>query len=62
MNDAPVNAVPGAQTVDEDTALPIAGVSVTDVDGNAVTTTLNVTNGILSLTAGAGVTGNGTAS
>src|SRR4030095_9246622 len=32
MNDAPVNTVPGAQTVNEDTALSIAGVSVSDVD------------------------------
>ena len=33
VNDAPVNTVPGAQSVNEDTALPIAGVSVADVDG-----------------------------
>ena len=33
VNDAPVNTVPGAQSVDEDTALPIAGVSVADADG-----------------------------
>ena len=32
VNDAPVNTVPGAQSVNEDTALPIAGVSVADVD------------------------------
>ena len=43
MNDAPVNTVPGAQTVNEDTALPIAGVSVADVDAGALTTTLTVT-------------------
>ena len=40
VNDPPVNAVPGAQSVNEDTAVPIAGVSVTDVDGTALTTTL----------------------
>ena len=62
MNDAPVNTVPGAQSVAEDTALPIAGVSVADIDSSALTTTLNVSSGILNVTAGAGVTGNGTAS
>ena len=63
MNDAPINAVPGAQTVAEDTILPIAGVSVADIDSSALTTTLSVAHGILNVTAtGAGVTGNGTAS
>ena len=62
VNDAPVNTVPGAQTVAEDTILPIAGVSVADIDSSALTTTLSVANGILNVTAGAGVTGNGTAS
>ena len=42
MNDAPINTVPGAQTVDEDTILPIAGVSVADIDSSALTTTLSV--------------------
>ena len=62
MNDAPVNTVPGPQSVDEDTALPIAGVSVADVDGATLTTTLTVASGTLNVTAGAGVTGNGSAS
>ena len=62
LNDAPVNTVPGAQTVAEDTILPIAGVSVADIDSSALTTTLSVAHGILNVTAGAGVTGNGTAS
>ena len=62
VNDAPVNTVPGAQSVAEDTALPIAGVSVADVDGGALTTTLNVSSGTLSVNAGPGVSGNGTAS
>ena len=62
VNDAPVNTVPAAQTVAEDTTLPIAGVSVADVDSSALTTTLSVAHGILNVTAGAGVTGNGTAS
>ena len=59
--DAPVNTVPGAQTVAEDTTQPIAGVSVADPDVGALTTTLTVTSGTLNVTAGAGVTGNGTA-
>ena len=62
VNDAPVNTVPGAQSVAEDTTLPIAGVSVADIDSSALTTTLNVSSGTLNVTAGAGVTGNGTAS
>ena len=62
MNDAPVNTVPAAQSVAEDTILPIAGVSVADIDSSALTTTLNVSSGTLNVTAGAGVTGNGTAS
>jgi hypothetical protein len=61
QNDAPVNTVPAAQTVSEDTPLPIAGVSVADADGGALATTLSVTSGILNVAPGAGVTGNGTA-
>ena len=63
VNDAPVNTVPGAQSVNEDTALPIAGVSVADADSPALTTTLTVTSGTLSVTTGGGATilGNGTA-
>ena len=61
VNDAPINTVPGAQSVAEDTILPIAGVSVADIDSSALTTTLSVANGILNVTAGpARVTGNGT--
>src|SRR5207302_1327142 len=33
----PVNTVPGAQVVNEDTALAVGGISVTDVDGNLST-------------------------
>ena len=62
VNDAPINTVPGAQSVAEDTTLPIAGVSVADIDSSALTTTLSVSSGTLNVTAGAGVTGNGTAS
>ena len=61
VNDAPVNTVPGAQTVAEDSILPIVGVSVADIDSSALTTTLSVANGILNVTAGPGVSGNGTA-
>ncbi|HET9564692.1 MAG TPA: hypothetical protein VFP27_09360, partial [Mycobacterium sp.] len=64
LNDAPVNTVPGAQTVAEDSILPIVGVSVADIDSSALTTTLSVSSGKLNVTAGggAGVTGNGSAS
>ena len=63
VNDAPVNTVPGAQSVNEDTLLPIAGVSVADVDGLPLTTTLTVTSGTLNVATGGGATisGNGTA-
>ena len=50
MNDAPVNTVPGAQTVDEDTALPFAGVSVDDVDSNLRYHQLTVASGTLNVT------------
>ena len=57
VNDAPVNSVPGAQSVNEDTPLSIAGISISDVDGNLATTQLTVANGTLnvSLTGGAGI-------
>src|SRR6266545_4992675 len=61
LNDAPINTVPGAQTVAEDTTLPIVGVSVADIDSSTLTTTLSVAHGILNVTAGPGVSGNGTA-
>jgi hypothetical protein len=50
VNDAPVNTVPGAQTVAEDTSLPLSGISVTDLDGNLSTVQLAVSNGTLSVT------------
>lgn len=62
VNDAPVNTTPGAQTIAEDTPLAIGGVTVSDVDGGTLTTTLTVTNGTLSVTTGgATIGGNGTA-
>ena len=62
VNDAPVNAVPGAQTTPEDTAKASSGVSVADVDGDPLTTTLTITNGKASVATGGGATigGNGT--
>src|SRR5262245_11545415 len=57
-NAPPVNTVPGAQSVAEDTALPISGVSVADVDSIALTTTLSVLHGTIHVTPGAGVSGN----
>ena len=50
VNDAPVNVVPGAQTVAVDTPLAISGLSITDVDGNLTTVQLSVTNGTLAMT------------
>jgi len=56
VNDAPVNSVPGAQSVDEDTALVFStaggnAISIGDIDagGAAVQVTLSVTNGTLTL-------------
>ena len=50
QNDAPVNTVPGAQTVNEDTALALSGISVSDVDGNLSTVQLGVLNGTVTVT------------
>ena len=61
LADAPVNTVPGAKSVNEDVTLPIAGMSVADVDTATLTTTLTVLNGRLHVTAGAGVSDNDTA-
>ncbi len=69
MNDGPTNTVPGAQTVNEDTALVISGISIADVDAGSATVsvTLSVASGTLTVssTAVGGVTsgaisGNGT--
>ena len=45
VNDAPVNTLPSAQSVNEDTNLPISGLSVHDVDGNLSTVRLTVLHG-----------------
>ena len=64
LNDAPVNTVPGAQTVAEDTILPIVGVSVADIDSSALTTTRRCVerHPQCDRRGGAGVSGNGSAS
>jgi hypothetical protein len=56
VNDAPVNTVPGAQNVAEDTSLALSGISVTDVDGNLSTAQLAVGNGTLTVTLSGGAT------
>ncbi|MCP4979881.1 MAG: hypothetical protein GY935_05230, partial [Gammaproteobacteria bacterium] len=50
VNDAPVNTVPGAQSVNEDTSLSIGGISVNDADSNLSTVQISVTNGVLNVT------------
>ena len=56
VNDAPVNTVPGAQSVTEDTALALSGISVNDVDGNLSTVQVAVGNGTLTVTLSGGAT------
>ena len=63
VNDAPVNTVPGTLTTNEDVALAISGLSVTDEDAGSgsMTVTLAVTNGILNVSGGtAAISGSGT--
>src|SRR5438094_946701 len=50
VDDAPVNTVPVAQVVNEDTALAVGSVSVTAVDGNLSTVQLAVANGTVTVT------------
>jgi hypothetical protein len=63
LNDAPVNTVPAAQSVESGATLTLAGLSVADIDAGAgaLTTTLAVQHGTLTVTAagGAAVTGSG---
>jgi Domain of unknown function (DUF4347)/Beta-propeller repeat len=49
LNRPPVNTVPGLQTVNEDTAIAIPGIVITDRDSNLATTQLTVTNGKLTV-------------
>jgi large repetitive protein len=64
VNDAPVNTVPGALSTNQNTAKPITGLAVNDVDAGTgqITTSLSVAHGTLTAAAagGANVTGNGT--
>ncbi|MBB2494787.1 retention module-containing protein, partial [Aquipseudomonas ullengensis] len=65
VNDAPVNGVPGAQSVNEDGSLRLNGsnrVSVGDVDSPNLSTTLSVEHGVLTIGAfpGLTITGSGT--
>lgn len=70
-NDAPVNSVPGAQNMNEDSALVFSAtngnlISISDPDANSgsLTVTLSVTSGTLSLSGTGGlsfITGDGTA-
>jgi VCBS repeat-containing protein len=67
LNLPPVNTVPGAQTIDEDTVLTFGAgkvISVTDGDHGSLDVAVTVTHGTFTLsgTAGLTVTGNGTAS
>ncbi|HQQ32628.1 MAG TPA: DUF4347 domain-containing protein, partial [Methylophilus sp.] len=55
-NSAPVNTVPAAQTVTEDTALTISGITVNDVNSNLSTTQLTVSNGTLTVSLAGGAT------
>ncbi|HEV7880896.1 beta strand repeat-containing protein, partial [Bradyrhizobium sp.] len=71
VNEAPVNGIPGAQTIDEDTALVFSAahsnaIAISDVDANGgnETVTLSVGSGALTLNGTAGLAfalGDGTA-
>ncbi len=61
VNDAPTNTVPGAQTVNSNTASAIGGVAVADVDNANVSTTLSVAHGKLTVGTAGGVTVNNNA-
>ena len=52
VNDAPVNTVPGTQTVAEETATAISGISIADSDagGSNLTTRLQVSAGVVNIT------------
>jgi hypothetical protein len=53
-NSAPVNTVPGDQTVNEDTALAISGISVTDADDNLSSVQLTVIHGTVAVSLAGG--------
>ncbi len=56
VDDAPINTVPGAQTVAVDTPLAISGLSVSDIDGNLTTVQLSVANGTVAVSLSGGAT------
>lgn len=66
LNDAPVNTIPASFATDEDIAITLNGLSISDADAasGAMTVTLSVTSGTLNAVTGGGVTvtGGGTAS
>jgi VCBS repeat-containing protein len=69
IDDAPVNVVPGAQTMAEDATKVFStgngnAITVSDVDSGTLTTTVSVTNGTLTALAfaGATITNNGSGS
>ncbi|MCP4378170.1 MAG: cadherin repeat domain-containing protein, partial [bacterium] len=57
-NDAPVNTVPGTQTIAEETTTAIGGISISDSDADVanLSTQLQVGNGILNVTLSGGAT------
>lgn len=56
VNDAPLISAPSNVTVTEDSASPITGITLNDVDSSSGTLTLTVASGALSATSGSGVT------
>ncbi|MBR7522572.1 DUF4347 domain-containing protein [Pseudomonas juntendi] len=56
VNDAPLISAPSNVTVTEDSASPITGIILNDVDSSSGTLTLTVASGALSATSGSGVT------
>ncbi|MCP4133897.1 MAG: hypothetical protein GY754_23205, partial [bacterium] len=57
-NDAPVNTVPGTQTIAKETTTAIGGISISDSDAGVanLSTQLQVSNGILNVTLSGGAT------
>ena len=49
VNDAPVNSLPGVQTVAVDTPLAITGLAINDVDSNLTTVHLSVNHGTVAV-------------
>ena len=64
VNDAPVNSVPGPQSVNEDSPLALNTIAVSDAENNVTSVVLSVLNGTLAATpaGGAAVAGGGTPS